>query len=84
MRNDPKVDVKVEELTAVMLVLQASACILRAFFDIIGYSADSPKYSPYPIICDSMKFASYEDVNKACRDSNIPEIFPPNLTGSIS
>ncbi len=84
MRNDANVHVNVEELAAVMLVLQASSHILDAFIDLIGYSAYSIKYKPYSVICDTMKFARYEDVNDACRKSNIPEVFPPNLSGSIS
>ena len=84
MRNDPNVHVNAEDLTAIMLVLQASSHILDAFIDLIGFNPSSVKYLPYSVICDTMKYANYEEVNVACRKANLPEVFPANLTGPIS
>lgn len=84
MRNDSTVHVNVEDLTAIMLALKASSHILDAFIDLIGLNPASIKYKPYSVICDTMKYANYEEVNDACRKANLPEVFPANLSGPIS
>lgn len=84
MRNDTNVHVNVEELTAIMLVLQASSYILEAFISLIGLDPKSDKYKPYCLICDLMKYSTYEEVNKQCNKYNRGDIFPQNLSGPIS